>query len=53
MMKACEPFFKLFLVSGIFVLIGLCMMIYSAFALIRNTGTRQRLEALTKSFHIN
>ena len=35
MMKACEPFFKLFATSGVFIMIGLGMMIFSALALVR------------------
>jgi len=55
MMKACEPFFKLFLGSGIFVLLGLCMMVFAAFALIRkNTTTnKNQSNAFAKPFHIN
>ena len=55
MMKACEPFFKLFLVSGIFVLLGLCMMIFAAFSLIRKNATAKKKErlAFAEPFHIN
>ena len=55
MMKACEPFFKLFLASGIFILIGLYVMIFAAFSLMRKTGGVKKdvKHAFAKPFHIN
>ncbi|RYZ25976.1 MAG: cbb3-type cytochrome c oxidase subunit I [Chitinophagaceae bacterium] len=55
MMKACEPFFKLFAASGVFILLGLGMLIFSAFSLMRKSKERmrERENSFSSPFHIN
>jgi nitric oxide reductase subunit B len=53
MMKACEPFFRLFTASGIFILFGLTMMIVAAFKLLRQNKMQAKRELFPHPFHIN
>lgn len=57
MMKACEPFFKLFTASGVIILVGLTIIIISAFGMMKrrkkDAGLKNSRKMFSNPYHIN